>query len=217
MNCELPKLSIINPDLIPDPGILVDGKNKFEMEFDFNKNDVQWIFYGNPYETIVNLNGSVESKYGFEHSIGYIESFLEPDIKYDVILGLLIKRIETDYNSDSESDSESNLMNSKSESYQFDYDYYLNDEIKIEDKHICKKIKTNHYFKNNLFERNSFLIDSNYLMDFEFGFNKKKVIYKLKGIPKNKFNKYGFKYARGILISNEGNKFKLEYGKILII
>lgn len=101
------QLSIINPVKLKDEGIYVDINHRLEKEDLFESNKIKWIFYGCPYEHIVSIDGNIESKYGFEHALGYIELIDEPYIKYDVLLGLLIQRIEIDIDFDSESDSES--------------------------------------------------------------------------------------------------------------
>lgn len=106
-------LSIVNPVKLKDPGINVDFNYKYENEPSFDPNNITWIFYGLPYEHIVFNDGSIKTKYGFEHSYGYIESVFNPDIKYDVLYGILINRVYSDldlddYISDSDLDSNSN-------------------------------------------------------------------------------------------------------------
>jgi hypothetical protein len=198
---ELPKLTIINPNLLQDTGILLDMNWKLERESDFDENNTKWKLYGNPYETIIEPDGKVIVKYGFIHSIGYIELLENPEDKYDVILGLLIKRIDTDYDSYSECESD----------YESDSESGLESEFDFLDM----EIKTNHYFRNNLLDKKSFFVDCNNLMDFEFGFDDKNIIYKFKGIPRNDSHKYGFEFAKGILISLRDNlRFKLNHGKI---
>lgn len=106
-------LSIINPVKLIDTGTNVDSNYKYEKEELFNPNDITWIFYGSPYEHIVLDNGNIETKYGFKHSCGYIESIKNSRIKYDILFGIIIDRIDSNYISDSESESEINLESIK--------------------------------------------------------------------------------------------------------
>lgn len=174
-------LSLINPANLKDPGIYVDSNLKFEKESTFNYENIKWIFYGNPYEHVVMSGGSVKTFYGLEHSWGYIESIENPDIKQDVIYGLLIDRVDseyTDYDSDYDSDS----------------DFGLN----------YKKDRPNN------FENCEIYVDENNHMDFEQDYDNTKVQYKFIGNPTNKFMGYGFDYADGILISIENPEIKLK-------
>ena len=87
-------LSLINPSQLKDPGIYVDNNLNFENETCYNPTQIKWIFYGIPYEHIIHLNGSIESKYGIEHSIGHVVSIENYDIKYDLLYGMWIERVE---------------------------------------------------------------------------------------------------------------------------
>ena len=103
-------LSIINPVKLKDIGINVDFKYRLDNEELFDPENITWIFYGLPYEHIIIDNGSVETKYGFSHSYGYIESITNSNIKFDVLYGMLINRINLNldnYISDSDLDLES--------------------------------------------------------------------------------------------------------------
>jgi hypothetical protein len=117
-------LSIVNPLVLKDPGISVDSNYKYENDSSFNPCNITWIFYGTPYEHVVFNNGSIETKYGFEHSLGYIELVSNPDIKYDVLYGILINRVYSDlddYTSDSDSDSDSNSVSDSNSKLEFEF------------------------------------------------------------------------------------------------
>lgn len=150
---ELNNLKIINPKLLPEPGIFVDRNFKLKGENGFD-NNIQWIMYGNPYETIIDSEGRVSFKYGFAHSFGYIEYLTNPEIKYDVLMGLLIKRIDVDYDSGTSSDS-----NSYSDSVSY-----------TELLHPYKKIKTNCEHIINLHNEKNFFLNYNGMLNFEYGF-----------------------------------------------
>jgi hypothetical protein len=90
-------LSLINPDTIEDLGISVDSDYRFQQEENFNPDKIAWKFYGSPREFIVYSDGQVEYKYGLNHSFGYIVSVLDCYIIYDVLYGLIIERVYSDY------------------------------------------------------------------------------------------------------------------------
>lgn len=190
-------LSIINPSELKEIGLNVDSQFVFEKEELFNPNDIAWIFYGQPYEHILLENGVREWKYGLNHSFGYIESFTNPEIKYDVVFGLLISRINSDLDnciSDTDSETESDVEN------------YSNSNIKIKKNKIHNKLP---HKKNNFKECEIYVDEFNY-MDFESNYNKDKIKYKFIGNPTNKFNKYGFDYADGILLPIDNTNIKLK-------
>ncbi len=197
------QLSIINPNTLKDPGIKVDSQYRFDKEELFDNDNIKWIFYGEPYKHQVNSEGSVETKYGLEYSFGYIELIDNPNIKYDVIYGLLIERINSDldnYLSDSESES--------------DYEYNFNKKNKK--KRIDGLSK---FYKTDNFENCEIFMDEFNYMDFESEYNSSKIKYKFIGNPKNELYKYGFNYATGILIpvDKPNIKFKLVRGFITIL
>jgi hypothetical protein len=210
-------LSIINPATLKDIGINVDSNYKYENDELFNPNDVKWIFYGCPYEYIILNNGSIETKYGFEHSWGYIESISNPNIKYDILYGMLINRIDFDsdfdfdfdYDSDSESDSNIDSDNYKSKNN-------INKKYKIKKKkiNILKGIK-----RTDNFEKCEIFVDELNHMEFEPYYDSSKIKYLFIGNPINKFHDHGFNYADGILIliDNTKVKFKLKDGNVTIL
>lgn len=186
-------LSIINPSEIKDPGINVDSQYRFEEEELFEPNKIKWIFYGKSYEYITLENGNTEWKYGFNHALGHIESIDFPSVKYDVIHGMLIDRIESnldDYITDSDTDTK-------------------------KENNTEYKLKKNKLKKKN-FEECEIYVDENNNMDFESNYNSEKIKYKFIGNPTNKFHKSGFNYAEGILIpiANFNIKFRLKNGNI---
>lgn len=90
------KLSIINPNSIVEPFIYVDENYVFENEFNFNESKIKWKFYGMPYEHIPMQDGSIQTKYGFEYALGYIKDICNLHLKYDLIYGQLIERLDID-------------------------------------------------------------------------------------------------------------------------
>ncbi len=103
------KLSIINPNTISEPYIYVDKYFIFEKEIDFNESKIEWKFYGMPYEHIPMSDGSVQTKYGFEYAFGYVENILNSDLRFDIIYGFLIERLDIDDTNENYSDSDSNF------------------------------------------------------------------------------------------------------------
>ena len=209
-------LSIINPSTLKDLGINVDSNYKYENDELFNPNDVTWIFYGCPYEYIVLNDGSIETKYGLDHSWGYIESISNPNIKYDIIYGILINRIDFDYNSDSDSDSDTD---SDSDSkYNLDANVVLESNLKNKIYKITKKNKItkkqlnklNYLKRKDNFEKCEIFVDELNRMEFEPYYDSSKIKYIFIGNPINKFHSHGFKYADGILIPIDNTKIKLK-------
>ncbi len=200
------KLSIINPALLKDPGISVDSECRFEKEDKFNSDKVVWKFYGNPYCHKVLENGSIKTSYGFNHAWGYIECISDLSLKYDIIYGLMIKRIDFDdelfdlSDSDSESDTEPT--------------------VELNNKSILKKNQQEINYDNkkclvnDLINEFEIYIDENNNMDFESEYDSTKKKFKFYGNPSNKYYKYGYDYANGLLIllSNHELKFILKNG-----
>ena len=139
------QLSIINPNKLKDPGIKVDSQYRFEKEELFDHDDVKWMFYGSPYKHKVIKGGEIETKYGFEYSFGYIELIDDPNIRYDVINGLLIIRIDSDldnYLSESDLDSE----------YNFNYK-------KKNNKNVNRIDRLSKFYKKDNFENCEIFVD----------------------------------------------------------
>ena len=205
------KLSIINPIELKETGINVDSQYRFEKEDLFNPKDITWVFYGNPYEHVIVDNSKIETKYGFEHSWGYIESIKNPNIKYDVLYGLLINRVDTDLDDDC-LDSNSNSNQVSNQNIDLELEPNQNIDLKLEPK------------QNNLKRKANFLnyeipVDVSQRMDFESGFDNTKIKYIFVGEPINKFHQSGFEYSNGILtcVNNHKKKFKLTNGIVSLI
>lgn len=93
-------LSLVNPDSIVDLGISVDSQYRFENEENFNPLDIKWKFFGSPREIVVYESGKVEILYGLEHAFGFIVSTENSYVIYDILYGLLIERVYSDYDYD---------------------------------------------------------------------------------------------------------------------
>jgi hypothetical protein len=100
------KLSIVNPDELPEKSIDVDNEYRYRGEDNFNDKNIAWLFYGVPYYNKVEKGGSITQLYGFEYSFGYLVNTSNPEIMYDVIYGLLIKRLDLDDSNWSYSDED---------------------------------------------------------------------------------------------------------------
>ena len=100
------KLSIKNPDELPESSIQVDGSYRYRGEEYFDEKNISWLFYGQPYYNKVERCGSITQLYGFEYSFGYLVNTSNPEIMFDVIYGLLIKRLDLDDSSWSYSDDD---------------------------------------------------------------------------------------------------------------
>jgi hypothetical protein len=214
-------LSIINPADLKDPGIYVDSNYNYETEILFNPDDIKWMFYGSPYQHFILNGGGIKVKYGFKYSWGYIKSISNPNIKYDVIYGLLIDRIDSDldidYSSDSDFDFEPKSKFEFDNEDNEDYEDYDNNEVGTNTKLLyTKNKKIDKLKRTENFDKCEIFVDEFNRMDFESEFDSNKIKYKFIGNPINKFHGYGFNYADGILIpiDNPDIKLRLFDGKI---
>jgi len=104
------KLQLLNPKILKESEIYVDSKYNFENEQDFDSKNLVWIFYGNAYNYKLNNDGIYQINYGLNYSWGYLESLNNPNIKYDVIYGLLIPRINVSDDNYESSDDENYIL-----------------------------------------------------------------------------------------------------------
>ncbi len=142
------QISIKNPSEIPESFIEVDENFKFKDECSFNKEKVTWLFYGQPYYNKINKGGYITQLYGFEYCFGYLVNVFNSEIMFDVIYGLLIKRLNLDDSKWSYSDEDDKKYQNYNKTY-YKHEYKFC-QAEIDDIIINNmKLKKNKKYKKN--------------------------------------------------------------------